>query len=182
MYIRKWTAEEAADFWRWIRQSGDGNISAKIVAECALTENGARIFGREDAEIIGQWGCTAPWFRQLVPAFVEMNQEFFAAEAAAQAVAPFSNPDPFVADDDKPPASLSKVGELILGALLAKYPSLRSVDEICSDVKNWSDKTVKRNIKCLIEDGLLARPQGPRRGATLTDAGKVLATKIAAPK
>jgi hypothetical protein len=81
------------------------------------------------------------------------------------------------------PGAVSTVGVLILAALLSHFPILRTIEMLCSDLKSqWSDGTIKTELKALIVAGLVARPNGARKGATLTAAGKALAEKLAAPQ
>jgi hypothetical protein len=78
-------------------------------------------------------------------------------------------------------AHISKPGKLILAALLKHFPTLQTIEEICDaipDKMQLSTRTIGPELKKLIRDGLAYRPDGERKGATLTATGKALAEKL----
>jgi hypothetical protein len=86
--------------------------------------------------------------------------------------------------DDAPMPSLDRNGRLILEILHNRYPTLQTVEEIHgalgmqSHSIYLSDRTIRPALTKLIEDNLAERPQGERKGATLTIAGKKLAERL----
>jgi hypothetical protein len=79
-----------------------------------------------------------------------------------------------------PLPSVSKHCRLILGVLLNRYPALLTIEGICGALRDEvSDRTIGDELNKLIADDLVARPQGQRKGATLTPTGKALAERLA---
>ena len=77
---------------------------------------------------------------------------------------------------------VSKASASIL-KVLHTHPTLLTIEEICGYLKDTlADRTIGPELKRLIDAGLAARPQGKRKGATLTPAGKALAEKLPAQK
>jgi hypothetical protein len=87
---------------------------------------------------------------------------------------------------DTPPVNdpmLNKPGKLILAALLKHYPTLQTIEEISEELKNsLSDRTIGPELKKLIDARLAVRPNGERKGATLTPDGKTLAEKLSSAR
>jgi hypothetical protein len=110
-------------------------------------------------------------------------------KAAAQAPADGKeeNPPPAPANgegDDAAMPSVNRNGKLILEILHNRYPTLQTVQEIHDALRMrspsvyLSDRTIRPALKKLIDDNLAERPQGARKGATLTIAGKRLAERL----
>jgi hypothetical protein len=83
--------------------------------------------------------------------------------------------------DSSPTPAVSKSGKVILAALLKQYPMLQTIEEICDEVRGYvSERTIGPELNQLIDAGLAERPQGERKGATLTPTGKALAENLSA--
>jgi hypothetical protein len=71
---------------------------------------------------------------------------------------------------------ISKNDELILGVLLRAGSKLLHVEDVGRELRlakaGLSDVVIKNTLGRLIKRGLAHRPQGERKGATLTGAGK----------
>jgi hypothetical protein len=75
--------------------------------------------------------------------------------------------------------AVSNFGTMILKTLHANLPTLMSIEAICGVLQGkLSERTVGPEITRLIKAEFVVRPQGLRKGATLTDAGKDLAKKF----
>jgi hypothetical protein len=83
-----------------------------------------------------------------------------------------------------PPTSSAVVDTIdvaILRALDKYAPQLRDNYDLEGDT-NTTRKTIGPRLTTLIEQGLAERPKGPRKGATITSAGKNLLLKCQAPE
>jgi hypothetical protein len=128
-----------------------------------------------------EWVIVDPhWLAEMEALIQAANRSPRLAGMSTKTPTP-SEPPP--TDATATPPAVSKIGKLILAALLKHYPTLQTIEEICDEVKgDSSERTIGPELKTLIiKDGLAERPRGPRKGAWLTPAGKALAEKLSPP-
>ncbi len=102
-------------------------------------------------------------------------------EPLAAPVAPPRLPAEVESRVTDPPPAVTVPGKLILGVLLECHPELRSIEAICERLQDQlSERTIGPELNNLIGAGLALRPDGRRKGATLTLPGKDLAERISA--
>jgi hypothetical protein len=77
--------------------------------------------------------------------------------------------------------ALDDEDERILRALGVVAPRLLTIEEI-EEASRVSRKTISKRMGNLLQAGLVHRPNGPKRGATITSDGKAMLTRIAGAK
>ncbi len=156
---------------------GEARLALEILERSAVAPHNVESEWAHARSVILEW-LGEDWRRQFRPVAARLKRETASRRSFSGADKETGDTDAAPAAGDDPlPAGLDRNAVAVLFCLLNRSPELLTLDDIVVAAKVSRD-TASKSLNELIGDGLAHRPKGDRKGATVTDEGRTVATLI----